>query len=98
MCTHTSVGNEGGCGAPDKYVCNDCCREVVPKKTGGFKLKPSPLEGAAVCLDCRWKGRVGELMARDTLRCPKCDSANWHPAGREAITVPEYVGEIGTRN
>lgn len=58
----------------------------------------SELDKEAVCLDCRWKGRVGDLMARDTLRCPTCDSANWHPAEREAVVVPEYVGEIGTKN
>lgn len=56
------------------------------------------LKKAAVCLDCSWKGRVGELIASDTLRCPKCKSANWHPAERETVVLDEYVGEVGTRN
>jgi hypothetical protein len=56
------------------------------------------LAKAAVCLDCFWKGVVGELIASDALRCPKCSSANWHPAERETVTVPEYIGDIGTRN
>ena len=52
----------------------------------------------AVCLDCRWHGRVGALMARDTLRCPECDSANWHPAGGEVVSLSEYHGAVGTKN
>lgn len=58
----------------------------------------SELAKGAVCLDCRWKGTVGALIAIDTLRCPQCNSANWHPAEREAIVVPVYHGEIGTKN
>lgn len=58
----------------------------------------SELDKAAVCLDCRWKGRVGELIASDTLRCPKCSSANWHPAERETVVLAEYHGPVGTKN
>lgn len=59
---------------------------------------PSELDKGAVCLECRWKGRVGELIASDTLRCPNCKSADWHPSEREVIEIPEYVGEIGTKH
>lgn len=52
----------------------------------------------AVCLDCSWKGTVGALMAKDTLRCPKCDSANWHPAGGEVVVLSEYNGVVGMKN
>lgn len=58
----------------------------------------SELAKGAVCINCGWKGRVGELIAKHDLHCPKCDSANWHPAGRDAIELAEYHGEIGTKN
>jgi hypothetical protein len=32
---------------------------------------PNPL-GRAVYCDCGWSGRMGQLIAADTLRCPKC--------------------------
>jgi hypothetical protein len=26
------------------------------------------------CVDCKWQGFTGRLIARDKLRCPRCDS------------------------
>jgi Zn finger protein HypA/HybF involved in hydrogenase expression len=34
------------------------------------------LKRSMYCDDCPWVGISGELIARDKLRCPKCDSAN----------------------
>ena len=28
------------------------------------------------CPTCNWIGRMGELIAKDVLRCPKCNSAD----------------------
>lgn len=39
-----------------------------------------PLTETWCCLVCFWKGCFGEIIARDTLRCPKCDSSHLHPA------------------
>ncbi len=64
----------------------------------GDRIHVSELDKQAVCLDCRWKGRVGELIAHDTLRCPECRSANWHPAEREVINLARYHGDVGTLN
>lgn len=87
MCTHTSVSNLGGCGAPDKYVCNDCCRDVVPKRRGGFKLKPEIGEthskyepwtcgcGARFDLAATW------FDPNDGIVCPKCKSKDCGPVG-----------------
>lgn len=58
----------------------------------------SELDKSAVCLDCRWKGRIGNMIASDTLRCPKCSSANWHPAERETLNLQNYAGNVGTKN
>jgi predicted Zn-ribbon and HTH transcriptional regulator len=62
------------------------------------ELGMDSLNNPACCLDCYWKGRTGEMIASDTLRCPKCKSANWHPIGSVAVSVPKYIGEIGTKN
>lgn len=29
-----------------------------------------------VSCPCGWVGRMGELIARDVLRCPKCDGSD----------------------
>lgn len=34
------------------------------------------LERSMYCDDCSWVGKSGELIVRDVLRCPKCDSRN----------------------
>lgn len=38
-----------------------------------------PLDQIWTCLTCFWKGRAGELIARDAVRCPRCSSDNIHP-------------------
>lgn len=53
----------------------------------------SYLKTAACCLDCSWHGLVGDLIGVDTLHCPSCQSANWHPAERETVVLKEYHGE-----
>jgi predicted Zn-ribbon and HTH transcriptional regulator len=34
------------------------------------------LHRLVTCVQCTWSGRSGELIARDKIRCPKCDSPN----------------------
>lgn len=56
------------------------------------------MEQAWCCLTCSSRVRFGELLASDTLRCPKCHSPDLHPADGATVTAPEYNGVIGTRN
>lgn len=49
------------------------------------------------CLACRWKGRFGQLMASDKVRCPACKSDDIHPADGTATDLAAYHGEIGPR-
>ena len=37
-----------------------------------------------LCLACRWKGRLGAVLAKDKLRCPECNSDDLHPTDRWA--------------
>ena len=40
-----------------------------------------------VCLPCGTKTPFGEMRAADTMRCPKCGSANIEPIGQGALVV-----------
>ena len=33
------------------------------------------LDRFVTCVTCGWVGKLGKVMAKDTLRCPKCNSA-----------------------
>jgi Zn finger protein HypA/HybF involved in hydrogenase expression len=46
------------------------------------------LERACWCNACRWHGVVGKLIARDKLRCPKCDSVD---VEYPIVTAPERM-------
>jgi RNase P subunit RPR2 len=35
--------------------------------------QPDPMESPVACDSCGWIGKYGEVIARDKLRCPKCD-------------------------
>jgi predicted Zn-ribbon and HTH transcriptional regulator len=35
--------------------------------------RPNPLDHPIACNGCGWIGVYGEAIAKDTLRCPKCD-------------------------
>jgi DNA-directed RNA polymerase subunit RPC12/RpoP len=79
MCTHTMVANEGGAGKPDRFICCDCCREVVPKRTAGFKLKPSLGQTRSKhepwdCAKCGHAFELGDAWFDPTkgITCPKC--------------------------
>jgi hypothetical protein len=54
------------------------------------------------CLDCYWKGTVGEMFPGPTaispFACPKCRGSNTTKANNESKTLTEYHGEIGTKN
>lgn len=45
------------------------------------------------CLTCSWKGTFGKLMARDVLRCPKCNSADLHPFNEPPVTLERAFGD-----
>lgn len=55
-----------------------------------------------VCLSCRAHFTAGEIISKpassDSWHCPKCDSTDINPADGKVTNVPEYFGEIGTRN
>ena len=53
--------------------------------------EPDPLDEQWCCLTCYWKGRSGELMAKDALRCPRCDSNNIHPADIKRRPPPPHL-------
>jgi NAD-dependent SIR2 family protein deacetylase len=60
-----------------------------------------PMTRRWACLNCGWKGALGEMFAgatwNDPPQCPKCRSGNTSTA--EGVhDVPAYRGEIGTRN
>jgi predicted Zn-ribbon and HTH transcriptional regulator len=35
--------------------------------------RPDRMESPVACDSCGWIGKYGEVIARDKLRCPKCD-------------------------
>lgn len=49
-----------------------------------------------VCFACSSKLRLGELICRDTLRCPKCDSSDLHPATGAVGPLAAFHGDRGT--
>lgn len=51
-----------------------------------------PLKQPYCCPSCRWKGRMGQLMATDTLRCPVCNSADVYDADGQTHTTPVWHG------
>lgn len=55
------------------------------------KTTDDPLDERWACLVCFWLGRFGELMAKDVLRCPRCNSGNIHPA--DPTTRPFGIAE-----
>ena len=95
---------------PDGVVlmCYDCSRPFKGERWQDFCAechaeheRTSPLRRRWACLNCGWKGTAGEMytgkLACDPLECPKCRSGNTSTA--EGVReVPEYHGEIGTKN
>ena len=49
--------------------------------------KPTGTERAVFCNDCGWSGRMGQLIAADILRCPKCRSKEFRLLVSETPTV-----------
>ena len=39
------------------------------------------LKRAVICEGCAWAGISGELIAKDKLRCPRCDGDQIHYVG-----------------
>jgi hypothetical protein len=53
------------------------------------------------CLICYWKGTCGNMKFIEEedgpgLACPRCGGTSVHPANKEIIELPCYVGERGT--
>jgi hypothetical protein len=86
--------------------CCECSRQYLGEAWMGYcsechaeNERTSPLNKRWACLNCGWKGKAGEMYAGagPSLECPKCRSSNTSSA--EGVRdVPEYHGEIGTRN
>jgi len=51
-----------------------------------------PLSIPYCCLDCAWKGRFGQLIGADTVRCPRCKSANLNCADGKIHTTEVWHG------
>ena len=48
------------------------------------------------CLTCSAKFRFGEIIMADACRCPRCRSADLHPADKAIVVLERYDGEKGT--
>lgn len=70
---------------------------VRKTKDGGSHevIGDNPLDQIWACLDCYWKGRVGECDI--DFSCPKCRGLNVHRAEGEARALDQYFGEIGSK-
>jgi predicted Zn-ribbon and HTH transcriptional regulator len=50
--------------------------------------KPDVMERSMRCDDCSWNGKLGEIIAADKLRCPKCRSE------RVGYSVPDTPATV----
>jgi DNA-directed RNA polymerase subunit RPC12/RpoP len=55
-------------------------------------LAESAMDMVYCCMSCHWRGRFGELIGADTMRCPTCASDNLELANSD-IQSTEWHGE-----
>jgi Zn finger protein HypA/HybF involved in hydrogenase expression len=67
-------------------------------KDGGSHeiIGDDPLDKVWACLDCYWKGRLGECDV--DYSCPQCRGTNVQAADGAEYKLERYSGEIGTVN
>ncbi len=85
--------------------CDECSRDFMGEgwqdwcaECHAEKERISPLRHRMACLTCNTTFELGRVVAGPQgMQCPNCKSGDLSPA--EGVReIPEYHGEIGTRN